>query len=42
MARDFGARVAQGDRGGTCGQRGPHPGRQAQHARIERWARVPS
>jgi len=42
MARDRGARVARRDRGGTGGERGPHPGRQAQRARMDRGARVPS
>jgi len=38
MARDRGARVARRDRGGTGGERGPHPGRQAQRARMDRGA----
>jgi len=42
MARDRGARMARRDRGGTGGEGGSHPGRQAQRARMERGGRVPS
>jgi len=42
MVKDRGARVARRDRRGTCGERGPLPGRQAQRAGMERGARVPS
>jgi len=42
MARDRGERMARRDRGGTGSEGGSQPGRQAQRARMEGGARVPS
>jgi len=36
MAKDRGARMARRDRGGTGGEGGLHPERQAQRAHMER------